>query len=94
MGVTPFLFIQKAASIIDSAANYFPADSLVLKQMAAMRRKAMIVPNHALYDAALNASNAKKYDEAARYYSELLTKEPDFTEARIFRAYCYYYLKE
>lgn len=86
--------IQKAATVIDSAARYFPADSLVLKQKAAMSRKAMIMPNQALYDAAFGAYNAKKYDEAAGLYSELLAKVPGFDEARIKRAFCYYYLKE
>jgi len=86
--------IQKAASVIDTAANYFPTDSLVLNQKAIMSRKAIIVPYQVLYNAASGAFNAKKYNEASRYYTELLTKEPRFTEARNYRAYCYYYIKE
>jgi tetratricopeptide (TPR) repeat protein len=65
-----------------------------LKQKAAMRRKAIIAPYQALYDAASSAFNAKKYNVATRYYTELLTKEPRFTEAHNYRAYCYYSIKE
>ena len=86
--------IQKAASVIDTAANYFPTDSLILSQKATMSRKAIIMPYQALYDAASGAFIAKRYNEAARYYSELLTKEPGFIEARNYRAYCYYNIKE
>ncbi|MEI6049657.1 MAG: O-antigen ligase family protein [Bacteroidota bacterium] len=84
----------KAASVIGAAANNFPADSAVLKQKAALDRKAMLSSHRALYDAAIGAYNTKRYADAARYYSELLIEVPGFTEALNYRANCYYALKE
>jgi len=86
--------LQKAVSIIDSASNYFPTDSLVLKQQADLKRKVNIEPYLALYDTAYVYFKAKNYPEATRYFSELLTKKPDFPKARDLRALCYYSLKD
>ncbi len=84
----------KAVSIIDSAARYLPADSLVLKQKRLLDRKLTIQPFQALFNSASDAFNAKKYNDASRYFSEILSKEPGFIEARAYRAYCYYFMNE
>ena len=86
--------MNKAVSVIDSAARYFPTDTLVLKQKSSIHRKAVMVLYQGLRNEASAAFNAKRYDDAARLYSELLIKAPTLTEARNFRAFCYYYLKE
>ena len=86
--------MKKAVSVIDSASNHFPTDSLVLKQKSSINRKSVMVLYQGLRNEASAAFNAKKYNEAARLYSELLLKVPTLTEARNFRAFCYYYLKE
>ncbi len=86
--------LQKAAAVIDTAANYFPTDSLVIKAKETIGRKVYMLPYQTLYNSASAAFSAKKYDEAVRQYSELLAKEPRFNEAHINRAYCYFLLKE
>lgn len=86
--------LQKATSLIDTASKYFPADVQIFNQKAAIDRKTIIVQYKELYDAASSAYNAKKYNEAVQYYSELLSKVPEFTEARSCRAFCLYSLKE
>jgi O-antigen ligase/tetratricopeptide (TPR) repeat protein len=86
--------IQKASSLIDTAAIYYPSDSEILKLRKAILLKVIIGPYQALYDAASSAYNSKKYNVAVRYYSELLAKKPEFTEVRICRALCYFFLKE
>jgi tetratricopeptide (TPR) repeat protein len=86
--------IKKAVSTIDSAAVYFPSDSLVLIQKSRLDQKVDIIPFQSTYDAATRAYYAKRYFEAARYYTELLTNKPDFSEAREFRADCYSMIKE
>jgi putative inorganic carbon (hco3(-)) transporter len=84
----------KAVTIMDTAAKYFPDDTMVIKQKSVLDRKAVIVLNKVLYDKASSAFNEKKYRDAAGYYSELLSIAPGFAEARNFRAYSYYFLKE
>jgi tetratricopeptide (TPR) repeat protein len=84
----------KSVAVIDSAAIYFPADSLVLKQKAFLDRKFIMLPYQDTYNSASAAFNAKNYAQASRYFSEILSKEPGFIEARAFRAYCYYMLSE
>ena len=86
--------LAKAVSVIDSAAKYFPADSLVLKQKMAIDRKSRVLPYIALYNKALEAYNEKKYDIASSYFSEILVKIPGFTEVLVYRADCYLILKE
>lgn len=86
--------ILKAASVIDTAAIYFPTDIQLLKQKKTIDNKALIVPYQTLYDTALVAFKAKKYNEATGYFSELLIKVPHHVEAHIYRAFCYYNIKE
>ncbi len=85
---------KKAVSVIDSAVNFFPTDSLILKQREIIDNKAIIMPYQSLYDLASNAYNEKKYAEAIRYYSELLIKIPGYMDALERRAFCYYFSKE
>ena len=86
--------IKKALATIDTAYNYYPEDSAILKQKTSLHQKAVIIPFQLVYDAATKAYYAKKYEAAANYYTELLSNVPDFVEAREFRADCYSMLKK
>lgn len=85
---------QKAINVIDSAAYYFPADTLVLKQKKTMDRKAIFLPYQQLYNAAFGSFKAKKYAEAVRDFTEILSKEPNYTDARRYRAFSLQCIKE
>ncbi|MFZ4414014.1 MAG: O-antigen ligase family protein [Bacteroidales bacterium] len=86
--------LQKAVSVIDTAVLYFPADSRILQQKAAIDLKAQLLPYQKIYDAATMAFNNNKFSEACDKYSKLLINLPDFNEARINRAFCYFFLNE
>ena len=86
--------IQKATSAIDSAAHYFPADSLILKKKSTISQNAIFLKNKTLLDSANNAYKSEKYAEAIRLYTRLLVKEPTLYGILNDRALCYYFLKE
>ena len=86
--------VQKAITVIDSAAYYLPKDSLVIKQKKSIHRKAIFLPYQQLYNKAFDAFKAKKYAEAVRDFTEILNKEPNYTEARRYRAFCLQCIKE
>jgi tetratricopeptide (TPR) repeat protein len=86
--------IKKATAAIDSAAHYFPVDSLILNQKFAISQNAILWKNKTLLDSANNAYKSKKYTEAIRLYSELFVKEPTIYVILNDRALCYYFVKE
>jgi O-antigen ligase/tetratricopeptide (TPR) repeat protein len=86
--------IDKAIAAADSAFYYFPTDTAVLKRKKAIGSKTNMVPFQQLYKYAIDALNAKEYDKAIQFYSEILSKEPGQIAARKYRAFCYNQNKE
>jgi O-antigen ligase/tetratricopeptide (TPR) repeat protein len=86
--------LKQAAAMMDSATFHFPKDTLVAKQKAELNRTILMEVGQSLLDSAIAAYKIKNYEESARLYSELLARAPDLVEARINRAFCYYFTKE
>jgi tetratricopeptide (TPR) repeat protein len=86
--------IQKAVNIIDSAGVWFPADTNVVKQKTYLHRRQVITTNKETVDAALLAFREKRYKESIGYLNKLLTIYPTYAEAREYRAFSYFFLKE
>lgn len=85
--------LQKAVEVLDSAAHYCPGDTMVIKQKVYIEAKWIKTKYEGIYSAATTAYNEQKYDLAIQYYTDLLQKSPNFAEALIKRAFCFYYVK-
>jgi putative inorganic carbon (HCO3(-)) transporter len=86
--------IQKAVNIIDSAGAWFPADTTVVKQKAYIHRRQVLTTSKETVDAALLAFREKRYQESVGYLNKLLVLYPTYAEAREYRAFSYFFLKE
>jgi len=84
--------LQKAVSVIDTAAVRFPADTTIVKQRNYIHRRLILSENKVTVDAALEAFRAKRYSEAVGYLDRLLTIYPTYAEAREYRAFSHFFL--
>lgn len=86
--------LEKASAVANTAFEHFPQDSVVRKQKAYIDRKVVISLYKETFDQALAAFRAKRHQEAVRLFSEILAEKPDYLEAREYRAFSYYNLRD
>jgi putative inorganic carbon (hco3(-)) transporter len=86
--------IQKATALIDSAAIRFPNDTTIVKLKTNLNRRLNYSLHKETFDIALAAFKAQKYVESARLLSTILAVTPSYPEAREYRAFSCFYLKE
>jgi O-antigen ligase/tetratricopeptide (TPR) repeat protein len=86
--------MEKAFSIINEAMEYFPNDSLVLKQKRYLNFKNNVEVHLATYKEAMEFYSDKKYKEALRLLNQFIEKVPDDANALQMRSFTNYYLKD
>lgn len=86
--------LEKASAVANAAFMHFPQDSVVRKQKTYIDRKVVIALYKETFDQALEAFRAKRHQEAVRLFGEILAQKPDYLEAREYRAFSYYNLRD
>lgn len=86
--------IDKAVKIMDSAVVWFPKDTTIARQKSFIQRRLVLSTSKPVLDAAVGAYFSQKYAEAIPLLSQLLVKYPSFPDAREYRAFSYFFLKD
>jgi len=84
----------QASKLLDSALKYLPKDKKILEQKKALSDAMYIEPYKDLYNEAIQLLNTKNYTEAIRVFNSFLNKKPDYSDAYLNRAVCYFYTRE
>ncbi len=86
--------LDKASEVANTAFEHFPRDSVVRRQKTYIDRKVVISLYKESFDQALEAFRGKRHQEAIRLFSDILAQKPDYLEAREYRAFSYYNLRD
>jgi len=86
--------LDKASAVANTAFEHFPRDSVVRRQKTYIDRKVVISLYKESFDQALEAFRGKRHQEAIRLFSDILAQKPDYLEAREYRAFSYYNLRD
>ncbi len=86
--------LNKAYACIDSAYNYFPSDTTIVKRREFQRSRALIAPHADLFNRAMVSYQSQKYDESAKLFTEFIGKEPNLPEVYEYRAFSYYFTQQ
>jgi O-antigen ligase/tetratricopeptide (TPR) repeat protein len=86
--------LNSAIALLDSGAKYIPDNAEIREQQWQLHQKVLIGQFGALYDKAQSFYKAKNFSQAAKYFTEFITKVPDMPDAHMNRAFCYFFLKE
>jgi tetratricopeptide (TPR) repeat protein len=83
-----------AVKVLDEYLSTGITDGGLMSQRAAFDLKAKIQRVEAAWYMGKNMYERKNYAESAKYFTEVIMKEPDLTEAYDYRAFCWFNLKE
>jgi putative inorganic carbon (hco3(-)) transporter len=85
--------LNSAIALLDSGAKYLPDNGEIREQQRQLHQKALIGQFGSLYDKAQSFYKDRNFSQAAKYYTEFITKVPDMPDAYMNRAFCYFFLK-
>jgi tetratricopeptide (TPR) repeat protein len=74
--------------------NGQPVSDIIYKQQASLAPRARIQKFQGTFDKGLASFNRKEYNNAVKYLTEFIDKEPGVAQAYEYRAFCYFYLKK
>ncbi|OQB79911.1 MAG: O-Antigen ligase [Bacteroidetes bacterium ADurb.Bin123] len=86
--------LDKALAAIDTAFVLDPKDTIVIRLKTYLDRKFVTSKYKETFDAALAAFREKRYGESVRLFSQILDEKSDYLEAREYRAFSYFYLRD
>ena len=85
--------LNSAIALLDTGAKYLPDNGEIRDQQRQLHQKALIGQFGALYDKAQGFYKDNNFNQAAKYFTEFITKVPDMPDAYMNRAFCYFFLK-
>jgi len=74
--------------------NNQPVSDVIYKQQANLTPKAKIQQNQEPFKKGMEAFGRKEYNNAIKYFSIFIDREPGVAQAFEYRAFCYFYLKK
>lgn len=86
--------LDKAAALMATAFQYYPRDSVVRRQKTLIDRKLVTSLYKETFELALAAFRTGRHQEVVRLLSEILAEKPDYLDAREYRAFSYYNLRD
>jgi len=91
--------IIQALKVLDdhvklNTKNNQPISDIIYKQQADLTNRTRIQQFKPVFDNAIASFNAKDYNNALRYFSEFIAREPGVAQAFEYRAFCYFYLNK
>jgi len=77
-----------------NATNNMPVSDIIYKQQASLKPLITIQKFQKVFDDGLAAFNRKDYNNAVKYFSEIIVKEQSLADPFEYRAFCYYFLNK